>query len=451
MPTSTWRRGAGMAAACALFSAAAAATDLSTSYERARQADPALRAAQAALLAGREKALQGDALLRPQVALTASLARLHEHSSATPQATLPTPDRGGGSGTVQQAALQLRQPLYDLPAAAERQQAHRLSDIAELQFRQAQQQLMQDVGQAYFGVLLARESLEVTRAEQAAVRLQRDRAQARFEVGRGGITELQEAQARLDGVGAREVSAQGQLSLAEARYRELTGGPAEHLAPLRPQLQPTPPEPDSLSAWQSRADASNARVLLRLQQAAMAGDEIRKTTLQARPTLALVASHTVQGASGRLSPAVAPDGVRSTTIGVQFSVPLFAGGAIDSRQRESIARKHEADETLEATRRGARLQVHDAYVSVKNGVARVAALGQSLVSARTALEATTLGRDLGTRTELDVLDAQQRLFAVQLDLARARTDYLLGRLDLAAAAGELQEADLQALDGYLAR
>jgi outer membrane protein len=95
--------------------------------------------------------------------------------------------------------------------------------------------------------------------------------------------------------------------------------------------------------------------------------------------------------------------------------------------------------------------VQDAFLAVKTGVAKIAALEQSLTSARTALEATTLGRDVGTRTELDVLDAQQRVYTAQLDLAQARNDYLLGRLKLAAAAGELQEADLRALDAYLQR
>jgi outer membrane protein len=137
-------------------------------------------------------------------------------------------------------------------------------------------------------------------------------------------------------------------------------------------------------------------------------------------------------------------------MGLQFSVPLSAGGAIDSKQRESIAKKRQAEEELSATQRDARLQVQDAFLAVKTGVARISALEQSLTSARSALEATTLGRDVGTRTELDVLDAQQRVFTAQLDLAQARNDYLLGRLRLAAAAGELQEADLRALDAYLA-
>ncbi len=445
-----WRRWAGVGALLGLFSAGSPAVDLSQAYRQAMQADPTLRAAQAALQAGREKAVQGDALLKPQVALSAGLTRVDEHSDAGLPAPLNELLRASSSGTVQQAALQLKQPLYDLKSAAERQQLKQQSGIAEIRFRHAQQQLMQRVGEAYFGVLLAQESLQVTRAEKAAVQAQRDRAQARFEVGRGKATDLQEAQARLDGVAAKEVSAQRQLALAQARYEELTGQPAEGLAPLQPRLQPTPPAPDSLAEWQARGQAGNTQVLLKQGERAIATQELRKHALQARPTLDLVASYTVKGASGSLSPVVAPDGSRSAAIGLQFNVPLYAGGALDSRQREAVAKGAQADEDLKAALRDARLQVQDAFLAVKTGVARIAALDQSLLSARTALEATTLGRDLGTRTELDVLDAQQRLFNAQLDLAQARHDYLLGRLQLGLAAGDLQEADLQALNAWLA-
>ncbi len=451
MTRKTWRCRAGAAAACALLAACATAADLSDAYRRALQADPTLRAAQSALLAGREKAVQGDALLKPQVALSAGLSRLNERSGAELPPPLTELISSSGSGTVQQAALQLKQPLMDRKSVAERDQLHEQSAIAELQFRQAEQQLIQDVGAAYFDLLLAQESLQVTRAEKAAVTMQRDRAQARFDVGRGKVTDLQEAQARLDGVGAKEVSAESRLALAEARYQELTGAPAQGLAPLQPQWQPAPPQPDSLAAWQARGLDGNTRVLIKQRTLAIAGFETRKTALEARPTLDLVASVSFKNGSGSLSPISAPDHARAAAIGLQFNVPLFAGGGIDSRQRESIAKRQQAEDELGAAKRDARLQVQDAFLTVKTGVARIGALEQSLVSARTALEATTLGRDLGTRTELDVLDAQQRLHAAQLDLAQARHDYLLGRLQLAAAAGELREGDLLALNAFLVR
>src|SRR4030095_11899304 len=143
------------------------------------------------------------------------------------------------SGTASQMALQLSQPIYDKGAAADKKQLHQQTALAEIEYRHAQQDLMQRVAEAYFGVLLAEESLRVTRAEKAAVAMQRDRAQARFDVGRGKITDLQEAQARFDQVLAKEVSAQSTLASAQAQYLELTGVPADGLALLR-AFVPTP-------------------------------------------------------------------------------------------------------------------------------------------------------------------------------------------------------------------
>jgi len=124
---------------------------------------------------------------------------------------------------------------------------------------------------------------------------------------------------------------------------------------------------------------------------------------------------------------------------------------LSSKERESLAKQRQAEHDLAGAKKDARLKVQDSFLSVKNGVARIAALEQSLKSNQTALEATTLGRDVGTRTELDVLDAQQRVYTSQLELAQARNDYLLGRVRLAMHAGELQESDLRALDAYLVR
>ena len=163
-----------------------------------------------------------------------------------------------------------------------------------------------------------------------------------------------------------------------------------------------------------------------------------------------MASYTARGQSGGLSPLVAPSGDRTALVGLQLNIPLYAGGGLDSRERESIARQRQAEQELAAARRDVRLKVQDGYLAVKTGVSRIAAVEQALVSARSALEATTLGRDVGTRTELDVLDAQQRAFAAELDLVQARVDYLLGRLRLSAAAGELSEESLRSLNAWLA-
>ncbi|MCW5635156.1 MAG: TolC family outer membrane protein [Rubrivivax sp.] len=424
--------------------------DLMTSYEQALQHDPRMRAAEEALAAGREKAEQGKALLRPQVGLSASLTRIDERTSSSLPPALAglVPDER--SGQAHQVALQMTQPLYNAKSRAEKEQLAQQSGLAEIQHRQAAQDLVKRVGETYLAVLLAEETLRVVRAEKAAVQMQRDRAQARFEVGRGRITEVQEAQARHDSVLTREISAESTLVQRRAQYAELTGSNGQGLRPLAPGFAPAAPAPDNLEAWQQKGLAANPRVQLRQGELAIAEAETSKWKLAARPTLDLVASYADRGQHAGLSASLAGDGSRTASIGLQFNVPLYAGGGIHSRERESHARVRQAEQELAGARRDTRLEVQDTFLAVKTGVSRVGALEQQVRSAATALEATTLGRDVGNRTELDVLDAQQRLFAARLDLAQARTDYLLGRLRLAAAAGELGPGDLRALNAYLA-
>lgn len=440
-----------VAAALLALSGASFALDLLGSYEKALQADPTMRAAGEAQRAGREKAVQGRALLLPQVALSGSYAHVEDRSSTNLPPALTEVIKPESAGQVHQAAVQLSQPLYNARSAAEKKQLQQRAELSELGYRDARQDLIERVSETYFNVLLAQEALRVTQAEKSAVQMQRDRAQARFEVGRGKITDLQEAQARYDSVLAKEVSAASTLDLRQAQYEELTGVPAQGLAELRQGFQPAAPQPDNVRAWQQKGRERNVRVQAKERELAIATVEIDKYKLTGRPTLDLVASYTYKGQNGSLSPTLAPNSNRSAVIGVQVNIPLFAGGALDSRERESIARKRQAEEELGAAQRDARLQVQDAYLTVKKGVARIAALEQSLLSTQTALEATTLGRDVGSRTELDVLDAQQRVFSAQLDLAQARNEYLLGRIKLAAAAGDLQEDDLRALNAYLAQ
>jgi outer membrane protein len=132
-------------------------------------------------------------------------------------------------------------------------------------------------------------------------------------------------------------------------------------------------------------------------------------------------------------------------VGVQFSVPIFAGGALQSKHRQAVAQRNQARQELEATRREVDLDVREAYTQVTSGALRVAALEQSLVSAQTSLEAGELGREIGNRTNLDVLNLQQQVYDVKRDLADARYGYLLTQLQLAALAGELSENDLAGL------
>jgi outer membrane protein len=433
----------------ALHGGLAGAMDVAEAYRQSLAYDPTSLAADQALSAGREKALQGDALLRPQVSLQAGVNRLHDRENGALPAPVSELLSADSTGTARQATLQLVQPLYDRAAQANRRQLHEQTTLAGTRFAASRQDQALRVAEAYFGVLLAEETLRVVRSELAAVRQQRDRAQARFDVGQDRITDLREAQARLDAVGTREVVALSVLELRQAQFRETTGVAPDRLAPLSTAFVPRLPEPAALAAWQSIGESHSTAVLAKQSELEVASAELSKHSLAGRPTLNLVASYGAKNQSGNLSQLLAPSGERTGAVGLVLNVPLYAGGGLDARQREAVARLGQAEQELAAARRDVRLQVQEGYLAVTTGVSRVAAQEQALVSARSALDATSQGRDVGTRTALDVLDAQQRLFAAQLELMQGRVDYLLGRLRLAAAAGDLNEDSLRMLDLWL--
>jgi multidrug efflux pump len=444
-----WKQRFAIVASLMAFLPTAKAVDLMGTYNKALEADSTYQAAGEALTAGREKAVQGRAMYLPRVNLSAYSTQMKDRSE------LPLPPQFADlvesetSGRVYGATIQASQPIYRPVYWAEGRQLKEQAGLAAVDYRQSQYDLIQRVTQVYFGVLLAEEDLRVSTAQKLAVFEQLERSKARYEVGKARSTELEDSKARYDSVAATEIVAISNLDLARAKFQELTGMPATGLAQFGERFVPAPPLPDNLSAWTVKALDANTHIAQRRSQIAIATAEIDKYKLSGRPTLDLVASYSDKGQSGGLSPLIAADRNRNTQIGLQVSIPLFAGGALDSKERESRARQRQAELDLASAERDTRVQTRDAFNAVKNGAARVVALDQSVNSAGTAVEATIAGRDVGTRTTTDVLDAQQRLFTSQLELNRARYDYLLGRVKLAETAGELGIEDLRALNTYL--
>ena len=191
--------------------------------------------------------------------------------------------------------------------------------------------------------------------------------------------------------------------------------------------------------------ADSIEVLVRTRQLDMADAQVERTRLAGRISLDMVAKYDDSRQDGELASLAYPDQSRTLQVGVQFSVPIFAGGALQSKYRQAVAQRNQARQELEATRREVDLDVREAYTQVTSGALRVAALEQNLVSAQTSLEAGELGREVGNRTNLDVLNLQQQVYDVKRDLSDARYGYLLTQLKLAALAGELSENDLAGL------
>jgi len=445
-----WRNALAAGLLCLGAGHAAQAQTLVELFGAARSYDATYQAYRNELDAARYRADQAGALKLPNVGLTGSASY---SESDTPYSSTRSADT-----RAVQLAVQASQSLYNRADSVSIEQAQRAVQVAESQLHAAEQDLIVRLAQAYFGVLAAKDALNTVQASKAAVDQQLASAKRNFEVGTATITDTREAQARFDLIQAQLLAAENDLRVRTLALEQLVG--KEKVDP-NPLLQPVvvppliPAEPE---AWVTRAEDYNPQI----QQARLATDIASLETEKARaghlPTVALVGSYGknrvhVSGdvaASGTVFPYDASGTGTDAQIGIQLSVPLFAGFAIQNRVKETIALEDRSQNDLENARRSIAQATREAYFGVQSGRAQVKALEAAESSSQLALEATQLGYQVGVRVNLDVLNAQSQLYQTQRDLAQARYNVIVGELQLRQAAGTLAEQDLTALNALIA-
>jgi outer membrane protein len=443
--------------ASAFVSLNAQAADLIQVYQQALANDAVYASARASQAAGRERVPQGRAALLPTVGLSGSYVRSNGDSSPFNEGqTVTLPNGGtsvvGSSGSTvnsNQYILALSQPLFRWDRWQSYEQSKLQQSIAEAQFAQAQQDLITRVSQAYFDVLAAQDTLESTRAQKTATTEQLASAKRNFEVGTQTITDTHEAQAAYDLVVAQEFAAINDLENKKSALQAIIGAAPASLATLKPGVALASPQPALIEPWVSSAENQNYGVMVSQLSLEVAKREIGRQRSGHYPTLDLVASSTHNKVSGQV---VGQSGSSTNNVvGVQWSVPIFSGFAVNSRVRESIALEDKARNDLEATRRNAVLAARQSYLGVNSGLAQVKALEAAEISSQSALESNKLGYQVGVRINIDVLNAQRQLYSTRRDLSRARYDTIMNGLRLKAASGSLREEDLVPVNNLLVK
>jgi outer membrane protein len=325
--------------------------------------------------------------------------------------------------------------------------------VAEATYRAAQQNLLVRVSQAYFDVLAAEDTLGAAEATLEALTRQLEQAEKRFEVGLIAVTDVQEARAAHDNARAGVIAAKRAVATAQEVLRELTDKDYQTLAKPAEAMPLDKPDPADEQTWVDLALKDNLDVIAARLNSDVASRDVKIAQGGHFPTLELFANRTeydseaTQTNNGLTGPA--DSNQTQDTIGVQVVIPIFSGGATQSRVREQVHLHRAARERLEGAMRSAERETRDAYLGVIAEKARVQALQQAVKSSQTALEATEAGFEVGTRTTVDVLDARRRLFEAQRDFARSRYDYLINIVRLESASGGLKQEDLAAINGYL--
>ncbi len=346
--------------------------------------------------------------------------------------------------------LQLTQPLWRAASWAALDQAGQQELLAEAQFRQIEQELILRTAQAYLDVLVAQEAERVASRQTAAVGQQLGLARRNFEVGTGTVTDVHEAQSRLDLASAQAVAADSELQNKQAELERILGEPQSSLPRLREGSRLPGIEPAGLQPWLDSAREQSIPVRIAQSTLDVADGEIAKSRAAHSPSLDLTAGYGSTFTSGSISsPADIPVRARSGQVGVTLTIPIYAGGGVQARLREALALKDKAGEDLEAARRQAVAQARQAYTGVVNGGAQVIALASAVASSKSALDANKIGFRIGTRINVDVLNAEQQLYAAQRDWYKARAETLMQGLRLKAANATLAEADLKTIDDLL--
>jgi outer membrane protein len=416
------------------FAAPASAADLIDIYRAAQTQDAVFASARAAQQAGQEKLSQGRALLMPSVNLNANTAY---NDVNAPYGANKYNSHGYG--------VTVTQPLFREQNWAMYNQSELQVVISEAQFKAAQQDVILRSAQAYFDVLIAQDTVQLIVAQKSAISQQLEQAKRNFEVGTATITDTYEAQARYDLILAQELAAASDLEVKRRDLQQLINADVPALNVLGAGFNPVAPEPADAQKWVDDAKLNNLQVKIAEAAYELADEEVARNRGGHLPTLDLVGSYSKNTGCAFTS----CGDTRSTSVGLQLNMPLFQGGATQSKWREADANREKSKQDLENARRNVAVQTRQAYLGVATGIAQVQALQQALKSSESLLSASKLGQEVGVRTSLDVLNAQQQMYATRRDLYQAQYNYLVSNLRLKAATGSLQEADLERVNQAL--
>lgn len=435
-------------ASSALLYTPSYAADLLQIYRDALVNDPTFSAARAQYLADLEKLPQGRAGLMPQIT---SGWNTNKNTGQTVQGRNSIP-----STSYSQTGwnLSLSQPLFRWERWETYQQGKLAQINAEAELRQAHLELILRVTQAYFDLLAAQDNLELAKTKKHSIQEQLAQAKHHFELGTSTVVDIDDAQARFDLANAQEIIATSEIEIKRAALQQITGTAPASVVGLKRETFVLQPDTQQLNNWVTQAERDNPLVTQAQVATEFAQREKNKAISGHLPTVDLVANRTYTNQAGTPSSPFLleqPGGTRtfSNQIGIQINLPLFTGGATQSKVRETYALLDKSQRNLEAAKRNATQHARTAFLGFNNGLSQIKALEMAEKSALSAYASNKLGFEVGARINIDVLNAQEQLTTTQRDLYKARYDALLANLKLKASANMLGEEDVAWLNSLL--
>ncbi|KMM83551.1 outer membrane protein [Pseudomonas taetrolens] len=421
-------------------------TDLVSVYHEAVNNNADLAAARADYAAQKEVVPQARAGLLPNLSGGAESSSVR---TSIDQPSLTTTR----SAVVYQATL--AQPIFRADRWFQLKAAESVNEQAALQLSATEQNLILQTAESYFAVLRAQDTLASTKAEEAAFKRQLDQSRERFDVGLSDKTDVLQSQASYDTARANRLLAQRQVEDAFEALMTLTNRQYRSIEGIAHTLPILPPTPNNATTWVETAAQQNLNLLASNYAVSAAEETLKQRKAGHAPTLDAVAQYKTGDNDGfglsnpnALNQRYRGD-VSQRSIGLQLNIPLYSGGLTSSQVRESYSRLSQTEQQREALRRQVVENTRNLHRAVNTDVEQVQARKQSIISNQSALEATEIGYQVGTRNIVDVLDTQRQLYTSVRDYNNTRYDYILDNLRLKQAAGTLNPGDLEALSRYL--
>jgi outer membrane protein len=406
-------------------------------YHQAVTHDPTLASALSANQAAQEIIEQGKALYRPKINFNASTSTSRTHIRYLASNVPP----GNSNFENYKAGIDASQPIYRKKYLVQMEQSKTIVSRADKQLNLSKQDLILRTAQVYFDVLLAQDKIDLISAQKVAILSQLDQAKAMFDVGTSTITDVNEAQARYDLILAQEIAAVNDYEITRRSVEAIAGEIPGKLAKVKSDIEVSAVG-QTMQDWQQLAILNDLNLQIQQDALKLAEQDIEVAKAGHLPTLDAVASYSDSYANGSASVFSTGNELRNATIGLQLEIPLYAGGDTSSRVRQAVSNKQKAQDDIEIARRKTDLETQRAYFNLTSSFAQVKALNQALISSQSQVDSTKLGYEVGVRTSVDVLNAEQQLFSAKRDLLQVRYNYLVNIIRLKAASGVLAEIDL---------
>ncbi|MBK1648541.1 type I secretion protein TolC [Rhabdochromatium marinum] len=407
-----------LGALCSLPSVQAA--DLLGIYDLAVNSDPTLRESEQVLYATRESKPQARALLLPNFSLSGDVNYNNVKTDSASGTNMFSAGNRNDTYQTSGVGANLSQSVYNRASWMRLSQADNTIGQAEAQYNAARIDLMVRTVQAYFNVLRANDAVRVQEALVKADERQLEQSRQRFEVGLVAITDVNESQAAYDRSRANLISAKNDLDNQWEALRRIIGPVSEPLARLGDKLPLAPPEPNDIEAWAETAMKRNFNIIAAQQavESARKGIEIERSGYY--PSVDLQAGYDLSRSGAQFG-----SDTDSGYVGLNLTVPIYQGGAVASRTRQAGYNFRAAQDRFDQQRRAVINQVNNAFRGILSSISDVKARQAAIVSARSALESTQAGLEVGTRTQVDVLNAQRNLFQAEFEYLSARYDYII--------------------------